>query len=128
MQTYSHSSIIYVSSQLSTQPLKDMSACTTYSTFARRRCPSQRHLPPSSFLSLPVMQWTLNKQSSALAMVLWYHPRLISERSPVRFQPRKIRTRRRSKKKPAQPAHLEKRGCYHNSLLERSGKRVLPCN
>jgi hypothetical protein len=25
-------------------------------------------------------------QSSALAMVLWYHPRLISERSPVRFR------------------------------------------
>jgi hypothetical protein len=26
-----------------------------------------------------------NKQKRALAMVLWYHPRLISERSPVRF-------------------------------------------
>jgi hypothetical protein len=32
-------------------------------------------------------------------------------------------------KTTARPAHMEKRRCYHNSLLERSGKRrVLPCN
>jgi hypothetical protein len=42
----------------------------------------------------------------------------------------KNRTRHRSNKTKARPAHVEKRRCYHYSLLERSGKRriILTCN